>query len=266
MKYYTIESTEKLAEYVRYFWVLEGSGSESAPYIHRTMASGCPELLFHYKGSFSELLACDRIQSSFVTGIHAQTNQYRRFVANGPFGIFGVYLYPHAIPALFGIPGVELINQLPELSSLVNQTERDIDDKMLNAKDNMERYRLITKFLENKVKRFERPEIAFAVKTIVDCNGQLSIKQLSSQCHTSLRQFERNFRQHVGFTPKMFSRIIRFNSVIGQSNPGKESLTEIACNFGYYDQSHFIQDFREFSGYNPSTYFFGKKNEVFSAF
>jgi AraC-like DNA-binding protein len=224
------------------------------------------ELLFHYQGNFSELLAGDRIQSSFVTGIHAQTNQYRRFITNGPFGIFGVYLYPHAIPALFGIPGSELTNHLPDLLSLLKQSERDIDDSTLSAKDNEERYRLITKFLENKVKRFERPEIAFAVKTIVDCKGQLSIKQLSSHCHTSLRQFERNFTKQIGFTPKLFSRIIRFNSVLGQSNSTKKSLTEIAHHFGYYDQSHFIQDFREFSGYNPSTYFSGKTNEVFNAF
>ena len=266
MKYYTIEPAAKLAEYVRYFWVFEGSGSESAPYIHRTMANGCPELLFHYQGNFSELLAGDKLHSAFVTGIHAQTNHHRRFTTKESFGIFGVSFYPHALPALFGIPGVALINQLPELSLLLKQTERGIDDKIVDAKDNKERYSLITKFLENKVKRFEHPEIAFAVKTIVECNGQLSIKQLSNQCNTSLRQFERNFRQYIGFTPKLFSRIIRFNSVIGQSNSTKDSLTDIAYQFGYYDQSHFIQDFREFSGFNPSTYFSGKTNEVFNAF
>jgi len=260
MKYYTIKPTEKLADYVRYFWIFEGSATDNQPYIHRTLANGCPELLFHYQGTFNELIN-DKFQTSFITGIHGQTSQHRRFITKKEFGIFGAYLYPHAVSVLFGLPAIELTNQLPDLMSILKKSDKHIEEKILGAKDNEQRLSIITHFLEQKVKKFERPEIAFAVKSILNSNGQINIKQLSVNCNLSLRQFERKFKEQTGFNPKLFARIIRFNSTIQKSNL-TNSLTEIAYDFGYYDQSHFIQDFKEFSGYNPKTYFSGKANEL----
>ena len=56
MKYFTIAPTERLAKYVRYYWVLEGEASPEHPYIYRSMADGCAELIFHYNGIFDELI------------------------------------------------------------------------------------------------------------------------------------------------------------------------------------------------------------------
>lgn len=262
MRYYTINPTEKLADFVRYFWVFEGAASETQPYIHRTLANVCPELLFHYQGAFNELTFDNSLQSSFLTGIHGQTNQYRRFIVKEQFGIFGVYLYPYALSTLFDIPAIEFTNELPNLLSILKKSDTDIEERMFIAPDNNERFSIITTFLENRLKKLKRPEIAYAVKAILKAKGQVNITELSSQCFLSVRQFERNFKEHTGFSPKAFARITRFNSVIGQTQNTINSLTEIAYNFGYYDQSHFIQDFKTFSGYNPRTYFSGKANEL----
>src|SRR5262245_58811062 len=104
MNFQTIPPNGKLADYVHSFWILEGTISRDQPYIHRTLASHCPELIFHYRGSFEELTYGDKAESSFITGIHAQTTQYRRFIVKEDFGIFGVFLEPFAIPALFHMP------------------------------------------------------------------------------------------------------------------------------------------------------------------
>ncbi len=77
-----------------------------------------------------------------------------------------------------------------------------------------------------------------------------------------MRQFERKFKQFSGFSPKLFSRIIRFQSAIKKYDDKKMPLTEIAYECGYYDQSHFIHDFKEFSGYSPMQYFSGKAEGV----
>ncbi|TXJ23716.1 MAG: AraC family transcriptional regulator [Chitinophagaceae bacterium] len=76
--------------------------------------------------------------------------------------------------------------------------------------------------------------------------------------YLSTRQFERNFKEFAGFSPKLYSRIIRFQSAIEQYGQTGKSLTEIAYDCGYYDQSHFIHDFKEFSGLHPRHYFGGK--------
>lgn len=263
MKYYTLNPTKKLSNIVRYFWVLEGSISSNKPYIHRTLASASPELIFHYKGPFEELTFDDRSEKSFLTGIHAQTNIVRRFIVKSDFGIFGVFLQPYAIPVLFGIPSLEIKNELPDLVSLLGQDGRDLTEKMMLAEDNMERLSIISKFLEQRLTQFERPEIVNATKVIFDTNGQVNIKELAEQSCLSQRQFERKFKEKIGFSAKSFSRIVRFNALLSNYKRENASLTEIAYDFGYYDQAHFIQDFKQFSGYNPKTYFSGMAKEVF---
>ncbi len=72
------------------------------------------------------------------------------------------------------------------------------------------------------------------------------------------RQFERRFKEYSGFSPKLFSRITRFQSSLDSFGNKDKSLTDIAYDCDYYDQSHFINDFKEFSGYHPSQYFSGQ--------
>ena len=73
----------------------------------------------------------------------------------------------------------------------------------------------------------------------------------------SQRQLERTFKEYAGFSPKTFARILRFQSATNHYGTTKKTLTEIALDCGYYDQSHFIHDFSQFSGYTPSEYFLG---------
>jgi AraC-like DNA-binding protein len=78
---------------------------------------------------------------------------------------------------------------------------------------------------------------------------------LANNCFLSRRQFERKFIHYAGYSPKQFQRIARFNAVIKGFEQQPGSLTEMAHHCGYYDQSHFIHDFRLFSGYSPKTFF-----------
>lgn len=265
MNFYTVKPTKKLSDFVRFYWMLEGSVSGEKPFIHRTLAIASPELIFHYKGPFEELTYAEHPEKSFLTGIHAQTNQVRRFIVKSDFGIFGVFLQPYAIPALFGIPSSEIKNELPDLVSLLGQVGKELTEKMMLAKSNSQRLFIINHFLERRLTQYDRPEIANATKRIFDSNGLANVKKLAEQSCLSQRHFERKFREHIGFSPKTFSRIVRFNALLWNYNRENASLTDIAYDFGYYDQAHFIQDFKQFSGYNPKTYFSGKAKEVFYA-
>ena len=70
------------------------------------------------------------------------------------------------------------------------------------------------------------------------------------------RQFERRFKSCAGFPPALFARIVRFQRSYRMLENGQAtSLTDLAVACGYFDQSHFIRDFKRFSGMNPRTYF-----------
>ena len=136
---------------------------------------------------------------------------------------------------------------------------------MISAKGNSQRLQLINRFLERRIREFSRPEIVYASQRIYNLNGLVNIKNLANHFSMSPRQFERKFKECIGFSPKSFARIVRFKSLISSYKKGDSTLTKVAYDFGYYDQAHFIQDFKQFSGYNPHAYFSGEAKEVFYA-
>ncbi|MEJ1237256.1 helix-turn-helix domain-containing protein [Chryseolinea sp. T2] len=256
------EPGPELRDIVRYFWTFEGVATHEEPYVLRTVANGCPEFVFHYKGTFEELGRDGKSRTSFITGIHGQAGEHRRFIVKESFGICGAYLYPYALHAVFGIPGIEFTNQLSGLELLPGAESFQVMDSLHAALNNQERLRIMSDFLIRKKRPLVQKDIAGAVRTILMQKGLVSVKNLSELYFRSHRQFERNFKEHTGFTAKTFSRIVRFNSLMQRHLNTQSSLTEIALEFGYYDQSHFINDFRAFSGYSPRTYFSGKAAEL----
>lgn len=260
MNYFIIKPTPRLAEYVRHFWVLEGEASFAKPYIHRSMADGCVELIFHYNGIFDEFITDNLTEKSIVSGLVGQSQTFKRFTINQNFGIFSAYLYPFAVPHLFSIQATDIKNQILDLKTLIGAEANELEEKMMLASDCYSRIKIISEFLERRlIKTEQRQSCIFeTIKYIIQTNGMTNVEQLAKRNFLSARQFERNFKQFSGFSPKLFSRIIRFQSSLSEYHNKEKSLTEIAYDAGYYDQSHFIQDFKEFSGHNPKEYFLYK--------
>ncbi len=263
MVYYTLPPSPELAPYIRFFWVLESEASESRPYIHRSMADSCAELIFHYRGRFNELISTDKIEKSFTAGLHGPSQNFRRFAIQQSFGIFGVYLYPFALAQLFSIPAVEVCNQMPDLASLLGIEGKELEDKIMCAPDNDTRLGLLSDYFKNKLKTnyLKQPPVFAAIQFIIQNKGLIPVSQLAEQTCLSTRQFERTFKTFSGFGPKLFSRIIRFQAALSEYGNQQKSLTEISYACGYYDQSHFIHDFKEFSGHHPKVYFSGRTSE-----
>ena len=100
---------------------------------------------------------------------------------------------------------------------------------------------------------------------VYQSNGLTRVDALVDEACLSQRQFERVFKEQIGFSAKSFMNIVRFKSLIDAYSKGRNSLTDLAYEYGYYDQSHFIKDFKAFSGYTPRVYFNGGANEIFYA-
>ncbi|HEY4286979.1 MAG TPA: helix-turn-helix transcriptional regulator [Puia sp.] len=93
-----------------------------------------------------------------------------------------------------------------------------------------------------------------AIRVIRQNNGLVKIKDLAVSLHISQDPFEKRFRAQVGSTPKQYASIIRLRKLIDKF-PTYSSLTEAAYEAGYFDQSHFIKDFRLFTGQTPKDFF-----------
>lgn len=261
MKFIAVPPPAHLADYIRFYWVYELDIPPGTPYVYRSMADGCAEMIFHYKGIFKDL-------GQFYNGksralVQAQSCEHKRFLTHQSFGIFGVYLYPFALPRLFNMPAAELSNYMPDLETLLGQEGVDLEEQMMLAPDNTYRMHIITAFFEKLLlKNYEKPALIHkSIKHVIHSPG-ITVQQLADMFCLSKRQFERKFRELSGFSPKLYSRIIRFQEALKSYGNKDRSLAEIAHLCGYYDQSHFIHDFKEFSGYHPSQYFHGRPEGV----
>lgn len=99
------------------------------------------------------------------------------------------------------------------------------------------------------------PFIEFAVNTIVRSPQSQSISAIAAKAGYSQKHLIRLFKDHVGLSPKGFLKIMRFQKAVQEiSGPKKPDWTRIAFESGYYDQAHFINDFKAFSGFSPGQY------------
>ncbi|HEV1996462.1 MAG TPA: helix-turn-helix domain-containing protein, partial [Candidatus Acidoferrum sp.] len=104
--------------------------------------------------------------------------------------------------------------------------------------------------------QFERhPAVAFALGEFQAAPQGQKIVEVTGRTGFSARRFIDLFEKEVGLTPKLFCRVQRFQRVLHMIQTCCSiDWAEIALSCGYYDQAHFIHDFRTFSGINPSTY------------
>jgi len=99
------------------------------------------------------------------------------------------------------------------------------------------------------------PIVGFAVSNILACPSSVTIKNIAAKTGYSPKHFIKIFADNVGVTPKLFARIIRFQKAIAEIETlGCTNLAALAYECGYYDQAHFIADFKNFAGFTPLEY------------
>ena len=97
--------------------------------------------------------------------------------------------------------------------------------------------------------------VEYAVASIASQPDRLGLGQLSHQIGYSQKHFISLFKEHVGVTPKQYLKIMRFQKAVHRiENDTTRDWSEIAVQNGFYDQAHFINEFRGFSGFTPGEY------------
>lgn len=258
MHYREFSPPISLAPFIRCFWVFEGESTGSR---ERIMPDGCPELIFHYGAQYCRFGADGKEDLQPHTFIYGQIRDYIEISPTGHSGILAVRFHPHGLAPFLQIPVRELNGLSVSLEELFGREGREIEEQLMNAPETTERVALIAKFLLDLLHRGRGligsdPMMADAVAALRRERGGQAIEDLAGKYGLSRRQFDRRFAASVGLNPKMLARILRFQyafSLAKDAHVG--NLTELALTCGYYDQAHFIRDFRTFSGINPGSWF-----------
>lgn len=257
MNYQTFEPGKDLNAFVKCYWTLE-SPKEEHPQRQRIVPDGCIEMIFHYGDLYKQYTGNKEyiIQPKcFVIG---QLTQPLEIEPTGETGIFSVRFHPEGFMPFATIPIKEMDNRAISLEQLFGNEGTKIESSILNAGTASEKISLIETFLIQRLADTATIDriVQSTVETILTANGQLSVVELSKQINISRRQLERKFSSAIGLSPKQLSKTIRLQATLKMLlNKQFTSLTALAYEGEYYDQAHFIRDFKEFTGLTPKEFY-----------
>lgn len=182
---------------------------------------------------------------------------YKLFL-NGKISIAGIVFKPAALATLFNLPTYEYTEERIPLSDVFKKPLiNSFIENIQNASEANEKVKLLEEFVilfynENK----PIPDyIDYAANLIIEKNGMVHISDLLKDIFMSRRNFERKFFKKVGLSPKYYARIRRLGYLMNEiAGKKKVNWSYIFSQCDYYDQSHFIKDFIEFTGRSPQKY------------
>lgn len=167
-----------------------------------------------------------------------------------------VQFKPFAFHLFTGSPMKSFMNEFPGHDTFfpASRLER-LYDSLHEASSNTCRVLLLENFLlECWRLRQADQRMEYLTKLVTDIPA-IDMEELAHKVNLSTRGLRDLFVRHIGISPKYFSKLMRFNRSAGAiAEDSDSSLTTIACNAGYYDQAHFIRDFREFGGITPGEF------------
>jgi AraC-like DNA-binding protein len=259
MQYQIYDPQPDLQYLVKCFWTLEMEAQTTASK-QRILPDGCMEMIFHFGDPYRQYFddGTSILQPrSFVFG---QISRYIEIEPTGVSGIISARFLPEGLAPFLSVPVNSLENKAVSMSTLFGQAGSQLELKIIQARTNRDRIQLVERFL---LSILSKPVVAAGitrscVEVIMAAQGQVGIADLAHKMKLNRRQLERKFESEIGMTPKQFSRAIRLQATIkklGEKN--FSNLTTLAYENGYYDQAHFIRDFRDFTGMSPRSFFSG---------
>ena len=254
MHYEVHSPSPALSGFIKCYWSLEGedlSGTQQ-----RVFPDGCVELVFHYGDLFSKYHDDGKCNTQPRSFIHGQLTRFIQIGGSGKAGIFGIRFKPYGLKPFIQINTHEINDDNVPVNEIWGAAGRELENRIIDADSNKERIQIAEHFLLQKL----RPSTAMAINrcvTIINgSNGSVNIDHLSAQVNLGRRHLERQFIACVGLSPKQYARITRFQYVLSLAEQKRyDALTELAYDGGFYDQAHFIKDFRTFTGLSPKQYF-----------
>jgi len=247
-----------IKEYIEYYWIIENDD----PAVHRQkiIPDGYPEIIIHYRDPYRININNKwEVQSRYLVAGQIKKHFYLENTAAS--GVFGIKLRPPALTHLFDIQMDRLADKVVSIDEL-NEEKLHTLISRLQAGGKEERTIACNEYFRQLVAASHRPEklIDEAIDSILACKGVIEINKLCKTLFTTQRQLQRLFKKYIGIPPKIYARIIRFNYIFQLIKHDQLTWTQVALDAGYYDQAHFIRNFKSFTGEDPSRYFFDEKN------
>ena len=245
-----------LSNFVESFWYYDGYQLPHAK--DRVLPNGSMQLIINL--SEDRLRVYDRWDTDKVENhpgslVCGARSEFTVIDANHR-SIMGVSFKAGGAFPFFKLPAGELRNMQVSLDLLWGSRAVQLREELLEGTTPEARFLILERaLLEGSAGLWRHPAVAFALKVFDGVPQTRSIGEVTDQIGLSPRRFIQAFDAEVGLTPKLFCRVRRFQEVLSVIGRQKSiDWAAVAAGCGYFDQAHFIHDFRGFSGVSPTTY------------
>lgn len=251
-----IEPATPLQHLIQGYWQLE-TGEE--PELLDLVPDGFPEIAIKLQSKIClQSFGSETVEMPRVGVFGQLTTRFRSYLHPHSKVIF-VKLYPWTPKLLFNLPICLLNNKITELEALTSdKLFRQLAFDIGNINQLQEAGPLLDTFFLKKfaLNKLDSPFLVFTIQQIFQSNGTASINSLRQNIHASRRYIEKLFKKHIGLTPKQYARLIRVKkaSIIMSHENFSGQVSSVAAELEYFDQSHFLKDFKMVVGTTPTRF------------
>lgn len=250
------QPSELLQPFIKQYIVLEDRAGVITNQRMSIYPSGYPELVIAYGDTVTFEDDADfilRAGKGYLGGQICGPVHYR---CSGLFKAFSIILRPWGFYRFMGIPQCKFTGKRTNLEQILGKKFEPVIEKICRFQEIEKKVQAVDSFFIrcfNALKSDNRIDrLLHAVRMIESSSGLLDLVGLAETININIKSMERYFKNFVGMPPKVFSRIIRFNKALNLLNSGTMSPSDIVYSLGYFDQSHFIHEVKQFTGRTPT--------------
>lgn len=258
MGFYFAKPSDVLSPYIKQYWGLDNCLAYGQSHIQRIVPNGMMELTFYHADKPGILNHTQQAMEQTVISGHC-TSPYD-LVVTGNLSMFSVVFTPLGASMFFSVPMKEFFGCIVPARFIWHQDIDRLETSMANTTDFTQKVRFVESYLLRQLSckedDFGQQRMKQSIELINKSRGMVEVETLASSACWSRKQYERHFQEIIGTSPKQFMRIVRFQNALHYKGHHPDiSLSALAVESGFFDQSHMINEFKDLSGRTPGQYF-----------
>jgi AraC-like DNA-binding protein len=257
MKFDHFTPSAILKPYVKLYFIFESDSDVAFDDI--VFPSGDMEMIFNLDDGTWETSVENKFVKTPPIELWGQITKPLPIKSKGRHTMLGIKLHTHSAAYFISDEIGIFNNRVTDLADVIGNPVKILHAQLLETPEPDKRIALVEAFLIKRLiagekRAFRIDKVADILSSIKKDPAENSIRNIATKHGITTRYLQRIIYQHTGLSPKSFDKINRFQHSLKLLSKNDRPLTAVAYNSGYFDQSHFIRDFKSFTGVTPSEF------------
>jgi AraC-like DNA-binding protein len=255
VKYHQYQPAGILSSFIECYWVYDSTVPRFGE--EKLIPGGRVEMIFHFDSTFRWLIRPGTDEGKLLSRVHFMGQRDRLFLSRptGCVHLFGVRFKPGGLAAFTTMPVSNILNRMVAAEEILGPSIHEWEDRLYAMNGDADKVELLDRLFIGLLRHSSgvQPGLTLALNIIRKDPGEVAVADICSKTGWYYKKMERAFKASVGYTPRQYCNIVRFNQAFRKMDKPL-SYTEISHSSGYYDQSHFIKDFYRYAGIAPGDF------------